>query len=154
MTVRARIALSACAAAFLALAGACSSNGPPSAPDASIGPGAALGSSCDPSLAPACETLTDVCSVAVCDPTSHRCVRVAVDAGPICGHGGGGPSCGSGECDGAAPLGDAALDSGVDSGVPDGNAAEPSSDAAGDAMGDAALDAPSDAGAAVLGGIK
>jgi hypothetical protein len=70
--------------------GACSSQqseNPPAAVEAGIGSGEAIGAACNPALAHPCEELTDVCSVSMCDPTTHICIRVSVEAGPTCGNG-------------------------------------------------------------------
>ena len=127
---------------------ACSSGGgsPSAAVDAGTG-GAGLGETCNPSAPKPCVVVTDVCSVAVCDPASHLCVRVSVDAGPTCG-GNPSPTCASGECDGSADdatteAGDAAggdgsgeageAGAGGDSSIDDGGASDASD--AGDAGG-------------------
>ncbi len=119
------------AIAWLVLVTACSSN-PPAGSGPSDGGDQALGTACDPSLPMPCETLTDVCSVAVCDPASHRCVRVAVDAGPICGT----PPPPCAECDGGDDAGDAA-----DASFDGGEASLPDASADADAAADGALDA-------------
>jgi hypothetical protein len=142
-------------AAFVAL-GACTSS--PAAPpevDGGNGANSALGTTCNPKLAGPCEQPSDACSIAVCDPKSLVCVRVAVDAGPACTSGN--PACPSGECDAAAEASDAAVEGGRpsdggDAGVFDGSndattdgESDGDSDAATDAA-DASSDAPSDAG--------
>jgi hypothetical protein len=121
-------------------AGACSSGTTAlvAGADAALGPGRAIGTPCDPAEKKPCETLTDVCSVAVCDPTSHLCERVLVDAGPTCTGGNPPPPACSGECDASSEAGDAAaLDAGAPDGASDATAAEGGSDAATDARPDA-----------------
>ena len=122
---------------------ACSSNSTASNGAADAGAsGHALGTPCDPSVADPCETLTDGCSIAVCDPTTHVCVRVAVDAGPLCT--GGLPPCSSPDCDGGGDARDGALEAAT--GSPDAGDAGPVADAfVADALGDADLDATIDA---------
>jgi hypothetical protein len=125
-------------------AGACSPGGtaPANKPDASSALG--LGEPCDPSLRAPCVTLTDVCSVSVCDPASRVCVRVAADAGPTCSNGPPPSYCPPGGCDGGSDAGPA-LD-GAPFDAP-GEAAEP------DAAIDSGDDAPDegDAGDGALG---
>lgn len=127
-------------AATLAVSGACSSGtiAPIVGADAALGPGRAIGTPCDPAQKKPCETLTDVCSVAVCDPASRLCERVQVDAGPTCTGGNPPPACSSGDCDASSEGGDSA--------TPDAAAGDGASDATtAEDAGDAAADAPSDA---------
>jgi hypothetical protein len=72
-------------AVSLVLAACSSSHEESSSADA--GGGQALGTPCNPALPHPCEEVTDVCSVAECDLTLLTCVRVAVEAGPLCGNG-------------------------------------------------------------------
>ena len=126
------------------LVAACSSGtSAPLAPvDAGIGGGAGLGEPCEPSAAQPCVVVTDVCSVAVCDATSHLCVRVSVDAGPTCGGAGPAP-CASGACDGGAD--DATTEAGEGDGASDG---------ATEAGGDASVDASGESDAGDAGDAK
>jgi hypothetical protein len=129
-------------------AGGCSSDAVVTAGgDASVGPGQALGTPCDPALLSACEPVTDVCSVTLCDPTTRRCIRVPVEAGPICGDGV--PPCTSGACDGGGEAGDAEIDAPSLAPSDGGDAASDGAIDAGssDATSDAALDAAVDGGA-------
>ncbi len=122
-----------------ALVAACGSSADTLAPevDAALGANQALGTPCDPSASPPCLPVTDVCSAAVCDPSSLRCVRVAIDAGPTCS-GGNAPS---------TPCTGSACDAGADDAESDAESRESStldgaSDGASDALGDVAVDAP------------
>ena len=74
----------ATAAAFAACA---SSQTAPGVADAGDGSNQAIGTTCNPSLKEPCAQPSDVCSVAVCDPTTLLCTRVPVDAGPTCSNG-------------------------------------------------------------------
>jgi hypothetical protein len=110
--------------------------------DVPLGPGQALGTPCDPSLVAPCETLTDVCSVAVCDPTSRRCERVTVDGGPTCGNGVP-PGADAGDSADAKVEKDASDLDAPDAETPDGSADGEVSEAS---TRDGALEASSDAG--------
>jgi hypothetical protein len=134
-------------AALTSGAGGCSSDAVGFAGgDASVGANQALGTPCDPALLKACEPVTDVCSVTVCDPSTRRCIRVPVEAGPTCGEGI--PPCASGVCDaadGADGAGDAQIDAPSPAPSDGGDAA---SDGASDGgSNDAALDAETDGSA-------
>jgi hypothetical protein len=118
--------------------------------DAGDGSNQAIGTPCKPALADPCSQPSDVCSVAVCDPTSLLCVRVLVDAGPTCSNGSPPLTCGSDDCDASAEAGEAASADGAvaDAAVEAGESGE--LDASGDATapadgGDASNDAPAEA---------
>ena len=158
MRARAIVAALAIASWFAGLASTaqgCSSDaGSTGGVDAAVplGAGQAIGTPCDPSLPAPCAPLTDVCSVAVCDPTSDRCIRVPVEAGPTCGDGVP-PGCGSGECDGGEEAGDAQLDSAPSEAGEAGDAASDGSiDGASADASDGANDASLDAGDAEAAG--
>jgi hypothetical protein len=111
--------------------------------DAGNGSNQTIGATCNPSLSNACEQPSDVCSIAVCDPTTRVCTRVAVDAGPICSNGNP-PVCSSDDCDAAVEAGDAS-DATVD--ASDASLLDGATDSTTDgAAGDASTDAPTDAG--------
>jgi hypothetical protein len=126
---------------------ACSSTEPSLVPEAGNGSDQAIGTACNPALKDPCAQLSDVCSVAVCDSTSHLCIRVMVDAGPTCSNEP--PPCSSDECDASGDAADAsaqdtgaadAADASVDGGGLDGSdSATPPSDG-----GDGSTDAPFD----------
>ncbi len=146
--MRRRALASLCAGAIVL---ACSSSTQVTpAPDAGSGATQALGEPCAPTKP--CAQPTDGCSVAVCDATSHLCVRVVVDGGPTCSGGNAPASCASAACDAAADATDAAGDAdaaaadAMDAGSLDG-----SIDATSEG-GDASLDAGADAGDATDSG--
>jgi hypothetical protein len=140
--------LLAAAIVGVAIAG-CSSTEPALAPEAGDGSDQAIGTPCNPALKAPCAQPSDVCSVAVCDPTSLLCTRVMVDAGPTCSNEP--PPCSSAECDASADAADAsaqgadaadAADANGDGGGLDGSdGGTPPSDG-----GDGSTDAPFEGG--------
>jgi hypothetical protein len=128
----------ATAAAFAACA---SSQTAPGVADAGDGSNQAIGTTCNPSLKEPCAQPSDVCSVAVCDPTTLLCTRVPVDAGPTCSNGSppdAGPSC-AGECDASEDAEDAAPLDATSDALAKGDGGDSSVDATSDA-GDAEAD--------------
>lgn len=129
-------------ASSLAIA-ACSSAEVAPAADAGNGSDQLIGAPCKPALPDPCSQPNDVCSVAVCDPTSLLCVRVAVDAGPTCSNGSPPSTCASDDCDASEDAGDAAAadaEAGESGGLDGSGEAAPPVDG-----GDASNDAPAEA---------
>src|ERR1700727_2820607 len=140
----------ACLLAYVVVAvaiAACSSTQTTLAPEAGDGSEQAIGTACNPALKDPCAQPSDVCSVAVCDSTSHLCIRVTVDAGPTCSNEP--PPCSSAECDASADAADASAQTtdaadaadanGDDGGFEGSDSAPPPSDG-----GDGSTDAPFD----------